>query len=64
MRLRCSNPECESRTCPKTEAYFHITVSVDDRRRFVESVDRDSIDAACFTCSYCDCDAEEANDHV
>ncbi len=62
MRLRCSNPECESRIDPDgVQPLFTINVTVDSDRDLAESLNRRSVDAECFTCCYCHDVAEEVD---
>ena len=63
MTLRCSNPECESRTDPDGHLpAFTINVTVDSDRDLAESLSRYNVDAEYFTCCYCHDVAEEVDD--
>ena len=56
MRLRCSNPDCCTRTEGETPC-FSITVSVGDERELSENLNK--IEARHFTCDYCNDVAED-----
>ena len=71
MRIRCSEIECESRdgwatygfpepSCPS----FSVTVSLDQYRRLGSPIEDRVMKWApgCFTCNYCNSEAEEFNE--
>ena len=60
MRLRCANPDCESRQesdHPCDQGFFNVTLTVYSDGSLAENPER--IEAGYFTCNMCGREAEE-----
>lgn len=73
MKIRCSEVECETREGWKkhdllkpASPSFSVGISVDQDRQFGSPIEECIIkwDAGCFTCNYCNSEAEEANEET